>query len=705
MKIKFDYFMPSSLNLKILFWLFFSILFIQIILLIPYYYLEEKKALSHLKEQGLQLTKSWLQQNYQPNADKEIISDPIRNSIVKGLTLFKEDGTPVLHKGEKIDYPTEQLPFMSQLFVALRTQQGNRHDVLYEAKKLGLPFDITARLDSSHVQEILNNNLIQKIVEIFFMTIILTFLSYYIMRFFLLKPFLQIINLLNSDVDNPKILKKYLKDNPKKKKDDVVRLKFQVYELLKQLKSQIKTIKAHEAILALSVEERTKVLEQINNYNTVTGLPNRNLLIAQFSQEMAEAQYNNKEAVLFTLEIRDFHEITNTFGQDIGILFLKEITKILMSHTPKNTVIAHLTTTRFAIARNSFTSSTQILNFAQWILDLFNKPFIINAQRILTAVNVGIAIFPSDGLTAESLLVNANLALSRAKADSPNSYQFYEAGMNQVIEERRNLLIDLHTALEDNQFLVYYQPQVNLNNNTLFGFEALIRWQHPTKGLISPAQFIPLAEESGLITQIGEHILRSACKQMKNWHNEGYSKLGLAVNLSTVQFKQKNIVEIVNRVLMETALEPQYLELEITESGIMSNLEEAIITMKAFHNLGVRLSIDDFGTGHSSLSYLKQFPIQKLKIDQSFVRDLGLPDPEDFHLNHSNTLKKPLADIIITLGHSLNLQVIAEGIETAAQCNYLKEKGCDEGQGYYFGLPTPLEEMPVLFQKFNTIKS
>ncbi len=456
---------------------------------------------------------------------------------------------------------------------------------------------------------------------------------------------------------------------------------------LKRIQAAAKTIKAHEAIMALGVEERTQILDQITNYDFLTGLPNQNLLKVELAKFILEAEENKKHAYLLMLELRDFHEIIDAFGHNVADLFLKEVGSLLTQNTSAGTVVAHLSYTRFAISKNALNNPHQIIPIAQLILDLFTSPLKIAEQNILTTVNLGVAIYPHDGQNADLLLTNANLALNRAKTQGLNNYQFYESSMNQAIEVKHTLLVDLHYAIDQNQFRVYYQPKIGLKTGKLVGLEALVRWEHPEKGLISPSDFIPIAEESGLITIIGEWILRTACQQTKLWHDEGFKELNVAVNLSTIQFKQENIVDIVHRALMDSALPPRYLELEITESGVMNNIQRAIVTMNAFHDLGIILSLDDFGTGYSSLSYLKRFPVQKLKVDQSFVKDLG------------PMTDKSLVDIIILLGHSLDLKVVAEGVETKEQLFYLKERGCDEIQGYYFSKPIPADLCPALFKK------
>ncbi len=458
-------------------------------------------------------------------------------------------------------------------------------------------------------------------------------------------------------------------------------------ELLKRLNDTQKIVRAHNAVLEMRVDERHKELSQIANYNLMTNLPNRNLLKTTLTQYIEKAKEDNKNIALMILVLKDFHDINNAYNQTIGTELLKQVGHKLIENMPTGTFIAHLSTSHFAIARGGLTSAHQIANLAQWILDIFHKPMIIENQNILISCTLGISIYPIDGNDAESMIANAYLALNRAPASGANSYQFYEANMNKITESRRTLLVDLHYALERNELIACYQPQVDLKTQKMIGVEALLRWKHPEKGLMPPGFFISLAEESGLIIPMGAWILKEACQQAKAWEAEGLPKLTMAVNLSSIQFKQKNIIELIQSVLLDTKLSPEQLEVEITESIIVDNIEAAIATMKTLQGIGVSISIDDFGTGYSSLSYLRRFPIQKIKIDQSFVRDIDQSVPGE---------EKPLADIILLLAQNLNIKTIAEGIETEAQAEYLRARGCQEGQGYLFGKPLTADAIKEL---------
>jgi EAL domain-containing protein (putative c-di-GMP-specific phosphodiesterase class I) len=312
----------------------------------------------------------------------------------------------------------------------------------------------------------------------------------------------------------------------------------------------------------------------------------------------------------------------------------------------------------------------------------------LDGTELYVGCSMGASLFPQDGDDAETLMKKADLAMYRAKDMGRNTFQFYQPEMNVSAGARLNLERRLRRALRDNEFLLHYQPQVDIETGQVVGMEALVRWSDPEVGLIPPSQFIPVAEESGLIGPLSEWVLREACRQNKAWQDEGLPAARVSVNLSARQFQQRDIAKLVMQVLEETGLDPQYLELELTESTIMRNAEEAVSMLNELHALGIGLAIDDFGTGYSSLSYLKRFPVDRLKIDRSFVSDIGESSDDE-----------TITSAIIALAHSLNLQVIAEGVETSTQLDFLKERACDEMQGYFFAKPMPHDAIPGMLQR------
>jgi len=310
-------------------------------------------------------------------------------------------------------------------------------------------------------------------------------------------------------------------------------------------------------------------------------------------------------------------------------------------------------------------------------------------DRVLNiTASIGISLYPDDGDGSDTLIKNADTAMYRAKEVGRNNYQFFTQEMNDRVFERLSMENNLRRAIEREEFVLHYQPQVDIKTGKIIGTEALIRWQHPDMGLVPPGRFIHIAEDSGLIVPIGEWVLRTACRQNREWQIAGLQAIPVAVNLSAIQFRQPDFLEAVKRAVMDTEIDPRYVELELTERAVMQDVEAAVATMQEMKGMGFLLTIDDFGTGYSSLNYLKRFPIDKLKIDQSFVRDITT-DPDDASITLA----------IISMAHSLGLRVIAEGVETAEQLAFLREHGCDEIQGYYFSKPVPADEFAGLLQK------
>lgn len=426
------------------------------------------------------------------------------------------------------------------------------------------------------------------------------------------------------------------------------------------------------------------------HHDALTGLPNRLLFNDRLKQAITQAHRKKHPVATLSLDIDRFKLINDTMGHPTGDLLLRLAAERLKSCLREDDSIARMGGDEFMILLPELAKAEDAAIVAQKTLDLFGEPFILYDQEVFVSVSIGISIYPSDGTDAQTIIKNADSAMYYAKEQGRNNYQFFTASLNTTAFERLSLENSLRKAIERKEFLVHYQPLVNLTNGTIIGAEALVRWLHPQKGLISPAQFIPVAEDTGLIIPIGEWVLREACKQNRLWHDRGYHTLKVSVNLSPRQFKAPTLVKSIANILAETGLEPQFLELEITESAAMENADFAISMLQDLKEMGIKISIDDFGTGFSSLSYLKRFPIDTLKIDQAFVRDIG-----------TNPDEKEIVTAIIALARNLNLRVIAEGVETEEQLSFLKHKRCDEMQGFLFSkpqFPELMEEM-LLHQK------
>jgi diguanylate cyclase (GGDEF)-like protein/PAS domain S-box-containing protein len=436
-------------------------------------------------------------------------------------------------------------------------------------------------------------------------------------------------------------------------------------------------------------EER---IRHLAHYDELTGLANRNMFSQCLSHAIAQARRNGKQLAVLFIDLDRFKNINDTLGHGAGDSVLKEVAERLHGCLRESDTVGRLSGDEFVVLLEEMPKSTHCAEVAQKILTAVARPFAFDTQIFHITASIGISTYPADSEDMHSLLKNADIAMYRAKELGKNNFQFYSAQMNVHNRERLELESSLRRALECNEFVLHYQPKVNIHSGRIIGMEALVRWQHPVKGMIPPMQFIPLAEETGLIVPIGKWVLRTACARNKSWQEQGLPPLRIAVNLSARQFTHENLLQDVLRVLNETGLDATFLELEITESMVMHDPEHAIELMNKLRAIGISISIDDFGTGYSSLSYLKRFPIDSVKIDRSFIRDLPL-DGDDAAITQA----------IIAMAHGLKLKVIAEGTETGEQLSFLRAHGCDEMQGYCFSKPLPEDDFFLLVQ--NSIEA
>ena len=428
-------------------------------------------------------------------------------------------------------------------------------------------------------------------------------------------------------------------------------------------------------------------LSYLAYHDPLTGLPNRQSLSERLQQACSRAQCNGGMVAMLFLDLDRFKLINDTFGHAAGDRLLKSVADRLAACVRGADTVARLGGDEFTVVLEDIVHGRDAATVAQKILDALAQPFSLAQQEVFISASIGIALYPSDDNGIDSLFKKTDAAMYHAKERGRNNYQFYSAEMNASLARKLHMENSLRRALEREELRLHYQPQVDTVSGRIIGMEALLRWQHPEMGLVPPAQFIPLAEETGLIVPIGECTLRSACLQTRRWHERGFGPLRVAVNLSAYQFKQKDFPHTVARILDETGLDPGCLELELTESTVMDDVDQAIEILHALNAMGVYLSIDDFGTGYSSLSYLKRLPIDALKIDRSFVRDIGA-DSDD----------AAIVTAIIAMARSLKLKVIAEGVETREQFAFLRKCRCDAMQGYYFSRPVPPEEFAQLLQ-------
>ncbi|CAE6945868.1 MULTISPECIES: bifunctional diguanylate cyclase/phosphodiesterase [Pseudomonas] len=453
--------------------------------------------------------------------------------------------------------------------------------------------------------------------------------------------------------------------------------------------------------LLASIERNTHLRREAENsllrmaqYDFLTGLPNRQQLQQQLDQILEDAGRLQRRVAVLCVGLDDFKGINEQFSYQSGDQLLLALSDRLRSHSGRLGALARLGGDQFALVQADIEQPYEAAELAQSVLDDLELPFLLDQHEVRLRATIGITLFPEDGDSTEKLLQKAEQTMTLAKSRSRNRYQFYIASVDSEMRRRRELEKDLRDALAQNQLHLVYQPQVDYRDHRVVGVEALLRWQHPQHGFVPPDLFIPLAEQNGTIIPIGEWILDQTCRQLREWHDQGFSDLRMAVNLSTVQLHHAELPRVVNNLMQVYRLPPKSLELEVTETGLMEDISTAAQHLLSLRRSGALIAIDDFGTGYSSLSYLKSLPLDKIKIDKSFVQDL-LEDEDD----------ATIVRAIIQLGKSLGMQVIAEGVETAEQEAYIIAQGCHEGQGYLYSKPLPARDLTLFLKQARRLSS
>jgi diguanylate cyclase (GGDEF)-like protein len=441
----------------------------------------------------------------------------------------------------------------------------------------------------------------------------------------------------------------------------------------------------------LGLEAANQQLRHLATHDSLTGLPNRVLLDDRLQQAIAHAERDSRSFALLVCDLDRFKLINDSLGHRAGDELLQEVARRLSTVVRTADTVARFGGDEFVLIGTSVDDADDAASLAGRIMDVLQAPVRIAAIDIHTSPSIGIAMYPDDGTSIQALLAHADAAMYSAKQNGRGTFRRYAAGMHAGTEDRVQLESDLHNAVTQNQFTLYYQPKVDTQTGEVRSAEALIRWIHPTRGVVSPVDFIPLAEECGLIGAIGGWVIREACRQARAWQIDGVPSLRVSVNLSASQFRDSGLVDSIRGALDDAGLPARYLEVELTESAVMSDPEQSIAILEQLSAMGVLVSVDDFGTGYSSMSYLRRFPIDKLKIDRVFINEI-VSRPEDASIVRA----------IVSLAHSLHLKVVAEGVETPAQLEFLKTANCDEYQGYHFSRPLPAAEFERLIRESHS---
>jgi len=455
----------------------------------------------------------------------------------------------------------------------------------------------------------------------------------------------------------------------------------------------------NQVAAARKQKQLVDIIDYQKTYDNLTGLPNRSFFEDELLRTIRETEEQSiseqSKFAVFCLDVDNFKLINDTLGHDIGDVFLEELSSRLeyVQNQDMTITLARMGGDEFAMLVPNVKDYQEVTKLAESYLNVFHRAFALADKEFTATGSIGISLYPNDGDAPATLLKHADAAMYAAKSEGKNTIQYFTHDLAEQSREQLNLENDLRLALSRDEFLLHYQPQVDLVSGEVFGVEALIRWQHPQEGLIAPGRFIPVAENTHLMVPMGEWALREACRQTILWQKQGYY-VSMSVNVAAIQFSRADFVDTVVSILNDVGLAPRYLELEVTEGVVMGNLGQVVSHLERLRHFGISIALDDFGTGFSSLQYLQDLPLDKLKIDRSFIMKLGeLPNSESSNLDPQIQKNKALVEHLLLLAKGLNLEVIAEGIETAGQAAFLKNLACEQGQGFYFAKPCIAEEV------------
>lgn len=608
----------------------------------------------------------------------------VSGSSISGLTIYSADYQFLATGGEPVVTTIFGEDDLSKTYTS---QDGRNYEVVFRPRDFGgPPYFIVARLDASKVTESVALYVRQNILIMFLMSAFVTTVLMIALGKWLLEPIMFLSDNLTLALANPETPN--ITRSPYDKRDEIGKAIDSAQELIKQNAKNLRHVKG----------AAQSQIHKLAYYDTLTNLPNRTMFVQKLSEyvRLANGDTNSMSRLaILTIDLDHFKDVNDSMGHNVGDAILGAVGRRLKAALPEDTLVARSGEDEFAITYPLSEGGLTAKEVGEKVRDIIiQNPFKVFNESFQIRASIGVSTFPDDAMDPNQVLKNADIALNRAKEDGRDCIREYLEDFDKAVQARFQMLRDLRFAMENDDLTVYFQPQLDLRTGAVIGAEALIRWfkkDGSKEGgkFISPAEFIPIAEQSGLIVPIGNWVLEHACIEAKKWHDAGHN-IRIAVNVSGEQFQQGDLVNQVGKVLAETGIKPHLLELEVTESAFMEDIQQTIRTLKDLHALGVELAIDDFGTGYSSLSYLRQFPIDRLKIDQSFIRNA---------LNNSDDAA--IARTIIGLGRSLNLKIIAEGVETMEHEEFLLTEGCDEVQGFRYSRPVPAEKFIQFINSYS----
>lgn len=666
----------SRLSWKIVMAVFLTIMTVQATLMSLTLKNYEKEQLYNLREEVrrtlVSMATDKVPDKLLPPYTNQQITRLVSYSSVSGLTVYSVDFQLLGMGGENVVTTIFSENDLNKTYIS---NDRKSYEVVFRPKDLdGLPYFIVARMDASKATANVTYYVQQNILIMALMSALVTTVLMIALGKWLLEPILFLRDNVRMAIANPE--SPNIEHSPYDDSDEVGGTIAATQELIRQNAKNIRQVKS----------AAQSQIHKLAYYDTLTGLPNRLLFIQKLSDHVRQAAENQKEMTrmaVVAFDLDHFKDINDSMGHNVGDAILSAVGKRLRNALPESAVVARSGEDEFAVTYPLTADTITAKDVGDKIRSIItHEPFRVFNETFQVRASIGVATFPDDAIDPDQVLKNADIALNRAKEDGRDCIREYLEDFDRAVQARFQMLRDLRNALENDDLTLYYQPQLDLRTGKVIGAEALLRWfkkDNSKEGgkFISPAEFIPIAEQSGLIVPIGEWVMKHACVEAKRWHDLGH-KIRIAVNVSGEQFQQSDIVAYTREVIAETGINPHYLELEVTESAFMQDIQQTVRVLKELHSLGIELAIDDFGTGYSSLSYLRQFPIDRLKIDQSFIRN-ALNNPDD----------AAIARTIIGLGRSLNLKIIAEGVETKDHETFLVEEGCDEVQGYRYCRPLP----------------